>query len=410
MSSFIRNGNNYMVHPDDAMDIRPKLPPGTYSVMADPDRGFFLQTNPNLSVDHKVYGSSERMSDRILNTYSVRPQNTGVLLSGAKGTGKTVLGKLTAMKAVEKGMVTLMVNHPFTGESFNKFISNVSQECLVFFDEFEKVYRRPEDQALMLTLFDGLYKSKKLFVVTINQSDKISEFMLNRPGRFFYHLKYKGLTEQEIREFCADHLKDESKVQEIIKVSRNVKDFSYDILKSMIEEMNRYGEGVKDVLEILNVEVSPIFSSYKFVSITKNGKKWYPAYAQTGMINIASGTLSVNPWEDEDDLKEYLRGTYIDPKVDTRKRVQQHLSFDPSDITEVVDDTVRYDKDEWTVILKEKGKLDMKRLMIDGLGKGVAPVLDPIDQEDAQYAAEMDEDDDIDDDFSIGEEFPDMEN
>ena len=75
-------------------------------------------------------------------------------------------------------------------------------------DEFEKTYTKEGKnyQAKILTLFDGVYSSKKLFLLTCNDKSKMDSHMLNRPGRLYYLLEFHGLDQAFIREYCEDNL------------------------------------------------------------------------------------------------------------------------------------------------------------------------------------------------------------
>jgi hypothetical protein len=58
----------------------------------------------------------------------------------------------------------------------------------------------------MLTLLDGVFPSKKLFILTCNDKWRIDKHMRNRPGCIFYMLDFKGLDADFIREYCEDRL------------------------------------------------------------------------------------------------------------------------------------------------------------------------------------------------------------
>lgn len=76
--------------------------------------------------------------------------------------------------------------------------------------------------------------------------------MTNRPGRIYYHLEYEGLDISFIREYCEENLSDTSQIDAICKISSMFNQFNFDMLKAMIEEMNRYNESAIQVLKFLN--------------------------------------------------------------------------------------------------------------------------------------------------------------
>jgi SpoVK/Ycf46/Vps4 family AAA+-type ATPase len=149
---------------------------------------------------------------------------------------------------------TIVINHPWIGDKFNTLIQSIQQPCIVMFDEFEKVYNN-EEQEELLTLLDGIYSSKKLFMLTSNDKWRVDSHMRNRPGRIFYMVDFKGLDETFIREYCYDNLaKPELKtIDTIVNISSVFSAFNFDMLKALVEEMNRYDESPQEAMRILNV-------------------------------------------------------------------------------------------------------------------------------------------------------------
>lgn len=191
-TSFIQSGKIFTFNDNSARQNHPKLPVGNYIIQIDERSGeLYLEQVESFPKSGKLYGKVRSQTGRILNTFFERPSGTGVLLVGEKGSGKTLLAKNISIEAAKQGVPTLIVNTPFVGDKFNKFIQNISQPAIIFFDEFEKVYDE-ERQELVLTLFDGSFPSKKLFLITSNDEDLINCNMFNRPGRIYYMLEFGG--------------------------------------------------------------------------------------------------------------------------------------------------------------------------------------------------------------------------
>lgn len=250
MPHFLRSGNTYTVYPGNALDIKDALPKGNYVLKFNPMQGFYLEEIEAFRMPKKVYGDCMRNCDRILNTFSKREGNTGVLLVGEKGSGKTLLARQIS---ITSDMPTLVINTKFEGDSFNSFLGSITQPCIVLLDEFEKTYDK-ESQEKILTLLDGTYQSKKLFLLTSNDKWRLDDNMKNRPGRIFYLMEFKGLDESFIKEYCQDNLQDLSKLEGILKVSRMFDVFNFDLLASFVEELNRYGEDPEDLVQVLNAK------------------------------------------------------------------------------------------------------------------------------------------------------------
>jgi hypothetical protein len=110
-------------------------------------------------------------------------------------------------------------------------------------------------------MLDGTMTSQKLFVLTVNDTWSVSSHMKNRPGRLFYNIEFSGLGAQFIREYCEDKLEDKEQVEPVLQASALFDQFNFDMLKALVEEMNRYKETPFQALEMLNAK-PVMFSGY----------------------------------------------------------------------------------------------------------------------------------------------------
>jgi hypothetical protein len=264
MSYFLKSGNTFRVTNKEQMDLHDQLPAGNYTVKQDAmTKQFYLEKIDSFEIKGKLYGNTTQHANRILNTFKDRTSSTGVMLTGEKGSGKTLLSKC--------------------GEGFNSFLQMIEQPCVILFDEFEKVYDR-EDQEKMLTLLDGVYPSKKLFILTCNDKWRVDSHMRNRPGRIFYMLDFRGLDASFIREYCEDNLNDKHHIESVCRIGSMFSEFNFDMLKAMVEDMNRYGETPQEVMQLLNAK--PEFSD--------EGR--YTVSLQVNGIDIDSKKTSPTEW------------------------------------------------------------------------------------------------------------------
>lgn len=270
---FLKSGNTYRVTKKEALDITELLPAGNYIIQKNEMTGeLYLEQIDAFQAIGKVYGDSLKNTDRIVSTFMDRPATTGVMLTGEKGSGKTLLTKNVCMKLATMDIPTIVINAPWCGDKFNNFIQSIEQPCALLFDEFEKTYDK-EDQEKVLTLLDGVFPTKKLFLLTCNDKWRVDSHMRNRPGRIFYMMDFKGLDAEFIREYCQDKLNNKKHIESIVNVGSLFAEFNFDMLKALVEEMNRYNETPQEALAMLNAK--PEFDSgteYE-IKIVHHGKE-----------------------------------------------------------------------------------------------------------------------------------------
>ncbi len=253
MSFYLKDGELLWPTEENAYDVRKKLPVGTYTVGSHPMRGWYLKPIDDYKITGKIYGKTTRQAERIMQTFGDRPYSTGVLLNGEKGSGKTMLAKLISENGAKIGIPTLVINTAFCGDSFNTFIQSINEPCIIVFDEFEKVFDEKEQEAI-LTLLDGVFPTKKLFILTVNDKYRVNSHMRNRPGRIFYMIDFKGLDATFIEEYCNDNLKNKAYIPQVCRLTLLFDSFNFDMLKALVEEMNRYDESPNQSMEMLNAK------------------------------------------------------------------------------------------------------------------------------------------------------------
>ena len=275
MAYYLKSGTTFRVSSKESMDLHESLPVGNYTVKQDQFGNFFLETIESFEIKGKLYGNTKRDTQRILTTFQSRSSSTGVMLTGEKGSGKSLLAKNACFEAAKLGIPSIIINTPFHGDEFNSFMQKIDQPCIVLFDEFEKVYDSDKQESL-LTLLDGVFPSKKLFMLTCNDKWRVDVHMRNRPGRIFYMIDFKGVDAEFIREYCNDNLLDKSQTEPLVQIAGTFDQFNFDMLKAAVEEMNRYNESPQEALSWLNARPEYAGSSTFTVKLFVEGKEIEP--------------------------------------------------------------------------------------------------------------------------------------
>lgn len=250
---FAQRGVNFFLKEKASETPYDKLPPGNYAIQFHPMMGYFLEKIADFRAPPKLYGNVKQISNRVLKSFQTKSNNLGIILSGLKGAGKTLQGRDICMEAAALGMPTLFVTSKLTDDDFMQFLNKIQQECVIFIDEFEKIYDTDSQQKL-LTLLDGMFQSKKLFLLTCNAQHKVDSHLKNRPGRVHYHIEYGGLKSEFVTEFCEDNLNDKSKIKEVVSVCSLFDALNFDMLQTIVWEMNLYKESAPEALKLLNAK------------------------------------------------------------------------------------------------------------------------------------------------------------
>lgn len=228
-----------------------KIPNGNWLMKFSQKKGYYLEKTSDFKLPPKIYGNAESLSERYLNTFEDHENNLGVLLTGLKGTGKSVTAKLVAAKS---NRPVIIISDPFFDNSFKSFLNNITQEVIVFIDEFEKVYYENTWQNNFLSILDGVFEGKKMFLFTSNEKDRINKYMLNRPGRVHYLEEYESLPQSIINDVIDDNLDNKEHREGLLEVLNILTDVTMDMVISLIKEMNTYNEPARDAIKFLNLK------------------------------------------------------------------------------------------------------------------------------------------------------------
>ena len=238
--------------------ISEQVPPGTYTFAFNQMTGLHVNRCEDVPpVPHKVYGDQSKRVEKVFRAFDRRARNTGVLLSGEPGMGKSLFIRMMAAEAKKRGLPVFVVSQNCPG--LIAWLKRCHTDCLVIMDEFEKIFACGNDndgegpaQEQFLSLLDGMCDSKKLFVAAINDTWKLNKFMLNRPGRFLYHYRFGCLNQHDIVAYLEDELADKTMLDYLSSILLGHQ-VNYDSLACIVSEINA-GEDIDETMQDLNLD------------------------------------------------------------------------------------------------------------------------------------------------------------
>lgn len=172
----------------------------------------YFEEDGSLSLPSKVYTTkSDDIFIKRVNTYFQKTSklSTGVMLSGIKGTGKTVMAKVIAKNS---NLPIIVVDEDYPTGRINDFFRKFETPVTIIFDEVDKHW----DTEDLLGWLDGVQtNAKKLVLFTCNNEDRVNDYLKDRCSRVRYvrHfeandnarflreiLRDKGITEDKIED------------------------------------------------------------------------------------------------------------------------------------------------------------------------------------------------------------------
>lgn len=269
---FLKRGSVYS-QTEGNFQILDLLDSGIFQINQDPQTGelFLVRIADNFHFGFKLYGLDNRLITHVIDTYYKQPvkRNLGVLLNGAKGTGKTVTAKVLSN---ELSLPVILCERPYPGLS--NFLASINQDCIFFFDEFEKNFRMKCDDGEdcagedLLSIMDGVYNANHchVFLLTTNEL-KVNDNLISRPSRIRYLKSFGDVVDKKIlEEFIDDNLNYPEYKDEIMEFIDTLTMATIDIVKSIVEEVNIHNCGIASFKDFFNVKEAV----YKYMTRTWN--------------------------------------------------------------------------------------------------------------------------------------------
>lgn len=259
-------GGKFQIY-DKNVGVHEKLPNTVYRLDFNENTGFYLTMLSDFVINEKLYGSIIDKIKLVVESYDKAERSVGVILSGKKGLGKSIASKKLCQLFIEKGLPVILVGKAIPGIA--NYIQSIDQEAVLLFDEFDKNFkdngycdfsRSFEASTVaqvasneLLPLFDGIDSQKRVYIINCNKVSDISQYLINRPGRFHFHFILDYPSEKDIVDYLRDNLKDPNDkiIREVILLSKRTK-LNYDSLRAICFELN-IGHSFDDIERFLNI-------------------------------------------------------------------------------------------------------------------------------------------------------------
>ena len=248
--SWLKTGSSFQRVEGDFSTVD-KVPVGIYNIGLSRTGWYLEKYADKFTFDYKMYGLQTEFCEHVLKTYKQTTGNFGIMLTGTKGTGKTVTAKTLANDFCLP--IIIVKDMGDQNQSMIEFIGKFNFDCVLFFDEFEKNFS--EKDSTVLQIMDGVYNSlnRKIFLLTSNEMH-VNENLIGRPSRLRYVRKFGNLDLKTVKEYLDDNLEVKEAYQPLIDYIDTLVISTIDILKTIVNEVNIHGiDGLKKAKEFFNV-------------------------------------------------------------------------------------------------------------------------------------------------------------
>ena len=206
---FIKNNNNIIPIPS---GNEYELKPGKIYELHHEERldTCVLEEVDDFIFPEKYYLSEadEKFMDKCVSTFNkTNKLTTGVLFSGLKGSGKTLMAKKTALKS---GLPIIVVSGSVRSNEVESFFAQVSDDVCIIMDELDKNWYLPQ----LLGFFDGVKPTcKKLILCTANEENDINKYLNDRCSRIRYKRTFKSIDKDVVKTVFSEYFDTEEQIE-----------------------------------------------------------------------------------------------------------------------------------------------------------------------------------------------------
>ena len=194
--------------------------------------------------------TDKKFVKRVIDTYKKTDKlTTGVLLSGLKGSGKTLMSKWIAK---ESNLPVIVIDSSVCSEDIEGFFAKITTDVCVVFDEIDKYW----NTRYLLGFLDGVKPTcKKLVVATCNDEKEVDKYLNDRCSRIRYKKKFTSLSKDVVAGVINDIIKDKKQAEAAAEYCMaNMSVVSHDNIIIFAEEIkNNPKDSFDEIMSFLNI-------------------------------------------------------------------------------------------------------------------------------------------------------------
>lgn len=211
----------------------------------------YLEEDSPFEFPSIYYDEDPNFIEKSINTFNnTEKLTTGILLSGLKGSGKTLMAKKIA---VQSNLPVIVVDKDVRAGEIEQFFSRIYTPVCVVFDEIDKYW----NTRYMLGFLDGVKPTgKKLVICTCNDEKEIDEYLNDRCSRIRYKRKFNCLNIGVVTNVINNVINNEQKAKDAAAfITNTLEVVSYDNVIVFAEELKNYpDESFDSIVKDLNIE------------------------------------------------------------------------------------------------------------------------------------------------------------
>lgn len=226
-----------------------------YDLMEEKGSGVHLKESKDFDFPKNYALSDEdlRFVNKSIDAFNrTTKMTTGVMLSGIKGSGKTLMAKYIAKQTK---LPIVVVDPAVYVSEIENFFSKTDTPCCIIFDEIDKRWNTRQ----MLSFLDGVKPTcKKLVICTCNKEDDIDEYLNDRCSRIRYKKKFTSLDKTAAFAVINEVINNKSKAEAATEyLFAKAKLISYDNTAIFAEEIrNNPNESFDCIFNDLNISTT----------------------------------------------------------------------------------------------------------------------------------------------------------